>query len=153
MNILIIFFALTAFNVIFSTVKSITTVRGSPPIAALVNATYYAYYNAVLLYTVADFPLWQKMAITFLCNLIGVYVVKLVEQKARKERLWKIEATFDVAYLETIDQLAKVPHSYIKIGNHVIFNFYAENKQQSAKARDIVKRYKGKYFVTESKIL
>lgn len=30
MNILLIFFALTACNVIFSTVKSITTVRGSP---------------------------------------------------------------------------------------------------------------------------
>ena len=37
---------------------------------------------------------WQKCLITFACNVIGVYIVKWGEEKARKDKLWKIEATF-----------------------------------------------------------
>lgn len=155
MNILIIFTVLTIVNVIFSTVKSIATVKASPAIAALVNGLYYGYYNIVLLYTVADFPLWQKVLVTLLCNLVGVYIVKWTEQKARKDKLWKVELTIPTKYLNAVDfDLKEVPHSYITLSDkHTLFNFYCATQKESQKVKDIVKQYDAKYFVAESQEL
>lgn len=155
MNILIIFTILTIVNVIFSTIKSIATVKASPAIAALVNGLYYAYYNAVLIYSVADFPLWQKMVITLLCNLMGVYIVKKGEQKARKDRLWKVELTVPTKYRDSVDfDLKEVPHSYIILSDkHTLFNFYCATQKESQKVKDIVNQYEAKYFVAESQEL
>lgn len=153
MSLLFIFILLSIVNVIFSTIKSIVTIKSGPWIASIISALYYGYYNIVLIYTVADFPLWQKVAVTAGCNLVGVFIVKYGEVKARKDKLWKIEATFDKEYLYAIHNSVGIPHSYIDIGGHVIFNFYAENQRQSAIVRDIVEKYHGKYFVSESKNL
>lgn len=95
MNMLILFSLLTIVNVVFSTIKSIVTIKSGKTVAALISAGYYGYYNIVLIYTVADFPLWQKVVVTFLANLIGVWIVKWGEEKARKDRLWKVEATIN----------------------------------------------------------
>lgn len=155
MNILIIFTILTIVNVIFSTIKSLATIKASPAIAALVSGLYYGYYNVVLLYTVADFPLWQKVLITLLCNLVGVYIVKDGEQRARKEKLWKVELTVPTKYRETVDfDLKEVPHSYIVLSDkHTLFNFYCATQAESQKVKDIVNQYDAKYFVAESQEL
>lgn len=154
MNILIIFFILTILNVILSTVKSIITVKGSPVVAAMVNAFYYGFYNVVLIYTVADFPMWQKVVITFTCNLIGVFIVKWFEAKSRKEKLWKVEATVPHKYLEAVHfDLKEIPHSYIDIEKYAIFNFYCATQKESAKVKEIIKQYDAKYFVSETKEL
>jgi hypothetical protein len=58
---LILFSFLTIINVVFSTIKSIVTIKSGKTVAALISAGYYGYYNIVLIYTVADFPLWQKV--------------------------------------------------------------------------------------------
>ena len=126
MNLIILFFVLTIINVIFSTIKSIVTINGSPFVASFISALYYGYYNIVLIYTVADFPLWQKVAVTFICNLIGVYIVKWAEARARKDKLWKVELTIPTKYKDAIDfDLHDVPHSYIELSDkHTLFNFY-----------------------------
>ena len=85
MDLLMIFIILSIINVIFSTIKSIVTVKGGAVSASLLSALYYGYYNIVLIYTVAEFPLWQKVVVTFGCNLVGVFVVKWAEEKARKD--------------------------------------------------------------------
>ena len=82
-NLILIFTALTIVNVVFSTIKSIITIKGGAFSASLISALYYGYYNIVLIYTVADFPLWQKVIVTFGCNLVGVFAVKYAEEKAR----------------------------------------------------------------------
>lgn len=154
MKILILFAIATAINVILSTVKSLLTIKAGKTVAALANAITYGFYTWVIILTNIDgISLWVKMGITALCNFIGVFIVKWIEEKARKEKLWKIEATFDKEYLDTIHKMVGIPHSYIDIGNHVIFNFYAENQRQSAIVRDIINKYHGKYFVSESKVL
>ena len=150
---LAVFFALSIVNVVFATIKSLVTINGGKAVASLISGGYFAFYNVMMIYTVADFPMWQKCAITFVCNVIGVYLVKWGEEKARKDKLWKIEATFDKEYLDTIHKGVAIPHSYIDIGSHVIFNFYTENQRQSAIVKDIVEKYHGKYFVSESKTL
>lgn len=155
MNLIILFFVLTIINVIFSTIKSIVTINGSPFVASFISALYYGYYNIVLIYTVADFPLWQKVAVTFICNLIGVYIVKWAEARARKDKLWKVELTVPTKYKDTIDfDLHDVPHSYIELSDkHTLFNFYCATQADSAKVKAIADDYEAKYFVAESKNL
>lgn len=152
-NLLLLFIVLNILNVIIQTVKSICTVKCGKGVAAFVNAVAYGLYTIVTIYMLCDLDLYLKAGIVALCNLVGVYVVKLIEEKARKDKLWKIEATFDKEYLDTIHNSVGISHSYIDIGSKVIFNFYAENQRQSAIIKDIVQKYNGKYFVTETKTL
>ena len=152
-ELLITFIILNIVNVIIQTVKSIATIKCGKGCAAAVNAIAYGFYTIVVVYTVCDLPLWLKVVVVAICNLVGVFIVKLIEEKSRKDKLWKIEATFDKEYLEEIHRLVGISHSYIDIGNHVIFNFYSENQRQSELVADIVRKYHGKYFASESKTL
>lgn len=155
-NLLIIFIVLSIINVIFSTIKSIVTVKGGAISASLLSALYYGYYNIVLIYTVAEFPLWQKVVVTFGCNLVGVFVVKWAEVKAKKDKLWKVEATIEKSEFnqnkELLD-LFKVPHNYIDIEKYVILNFYCATKKQSETVKILLDEMNAKYFVSESKNL
>lgn len=155
MNLLLIFVVLSIVNVIFSTIKSIVTIKSGPWVASIVSALYYGYYNIVLIYTVADFPLWQKVVVTAGCNLIGVFIVKYGEEKARKDKLWKVELTVPTEYKNAVDfDLRTVPHSYIELSDkHTLFNFYCATQADSAKVKAIANQYEAKYFVAESKNL
>lgn len=150
-----IFVVLNVVNVIIQTVKSIATIKCGKTMASLVNAIAYGLYTVVVVYTVCDLDLWLKVAVVAIANLIGVYVVKLIEEKARKEKLWKIEVTVPTEYSGAVDfDLKNVPHSYIKISEkHTLFNFYCATQAESAKVKDIVNQYGAKYFVAESKVL
>ena len=59
MNIkfIIIFSLLSLVNVVFATFKSLITIKGGKWAAALANAGYFAFYNIMLIFTVADFPM------------------------------------------------------------------------------------------------
>lgn len=154
---LAVFFGLSIVNVIFATIKSLVTINGGKMTASLISGGYFAFYNIMMVYTVADFPMWQKCVITFVCNLVGVWLVKWGEEKARKDKLWKVEATVYEPYKESlINDLKKVelPFNYIEgIGKYVLFNIYCDTQADSAKARDILDYHKAKYFVSESKTL
>ena len=114
MNFLIVFFILSIVNVIFATTKSLVTIKGNKLTAALVSGGYYAFYNIMLIYIVTDFPIWQKCIVTFICNVIGVFVVKWFEEKTQKEKLWKVELTVPTEYLEVIDK-CPVAHNFRNI--------------------------------------
>lgn len=156
-KLLIIFIALNIVNVVAQTVKSIATVKCGKIVAALINAGTYGLYTIVTIYMLCELPIWWKAGIVALCNLIGVFVVKWIEEKARKDRLWKIEAT--VCADRTIPlhnelKEAEIPHNYIEnIGKYTIFNVYCETQAESAIAKEILNRNHAKYFVSESKIL
>ena len=154
MNTILLFALCTAVNVILSTIKSILTVKGGKLSASFINALTYGFYSYVIVLTSADgMPIWLKMAITAICNFIGVYLVKWVEEKARKDKLWKVELTVPTKYTTTIDfDLHDVPHSYIKLSDkHTLFNFYCATQKESAKVKSIANQYEAKYFVAESK--
>ena len=156
MSFLITFIVLSIINVMFSTVRSIITLNGNKLTASFVSGGYFAFYNIMMIYTVADFPMWQKCLITFICNVIGVYIVKWGEEKARKDKLWKVEATVNKADFEENKEmlnLMKVPHNYIDIEKNVILNFYCATGKQSEIVKDLLSEMNAKYFVAESKIL
>ena len=157
MKLIIIFIALSIINVVFSTIRSLVTINGGKTIASLLSGGSFAFYNVMLLYTVIDFPMWQKCLITFVCNVVGVWIVKLIEEKARKDRLWKIEATVYEPYTESLRKALKdadLPSNYIpNIGKYTVFNVFCETQADSAKAKAILDYHKAKYFVSESKTL
>lgn len=153
-DFLLLFIGLSIINVIFSTIRSIVTIKGGKLAASLFSGGYFAFYNIMMIYTVADFSMWQKCLITFVCNVIGVYLVKLGEEKATKDKLWKIEITVKNCVVEELkEKLAEMSSHYVPVGKYTKFEIYCETKEESAKVKDIVKEYGAKYFVAESKIL
>ena len=152
MNLLILFIILNIINVIVQTAKSIITVKGNKYVAAVVNAIAYGFYTVVVIYMLCDLPLFTKAFIVALCNLVGVFVVKFIEEKSRKTKLWKIELTIPMPYTRIVDQkLVDVPHSYqILSPKHCIFTFYCASEEETLKVKEIVDKYKARYFVTEN---
>ena len=157
MTFLITFIVLSIINVVFSTIRSITTIKSGKTLASIISGGYFAFYNVMLIYTVADFPLWEKCVITFVCNVLGVFVVKLVEEKMQKDKLWKVEATINRANQNDVCEMlnkTKVPYNYIEgVGKYTVFNIFCATQNQSSAVKEILKAYNAKYFVSESKSL
>lgn len=153
---LLTFIILSIINVVFSTIRSIVTINGTKLSASLLSGAYFAFYNIMMIYTVADFPMWQKCLITFICNVVGVWLVKWGEEKARKDKLWKVEATvkpYSAKHIIEYCQLTEIPFSYIDIEKYIIFNFYCATQKESAIVKHLLDKYHAKYFVAESKSL
>ena len=153
---LMVFVGLSIVNVVFSTIRSIVTINGNKIVASLISGGYFAFYNIMMIYTVSDFTMWQKCVITFVCNVVGVFLVKWGEEKARKDKLWKVEATVKPTEAEVIKRFCKsfnLPFSYIDIDKYVIFNFYCATQKESALIKDVLDNHNAKYFVSESKTL
>jgi hypothetical protein len=155
-NLLVTFIVLNIINVIIQTVKSIATIQCGKVGASVINAVAYGFYTIVTIYMLCDLPLMWKAGIVAACNLVGVYIVKWLEEKARKDKLWKIECSIkpeDFATIKEFGELGIVPFNYIDIGKYVIVNFYCKTQNESAIVRDLLNKYDAKYFVSESKNL
>ena len=144
-------------NVIIQTVKSICTIKCGKAVAAVVNAVAYGLYTYIVVLTMCDLPLLAKCLIVAGANFIGVYVVKLIEEKARKDKLWKVEATVstaeDVKEITGLLARAGIPYNYIDINRYVLINCYCATQKQSRGVKSILDTYNAKYFVSESKTL
>lgn len=157
MTFLITFIILSVINVIFSTIRSIATIKSGKTVASLLSGGYFAFYNIMLIYTVADFPMWQKCLITFVCNVTGVWIVKFIEEKMRKDRLWKVEASILNSQKEEVEEMlaiSKISFNYIEgVGKYTIFNIFCSTRAQSVAVKEILKNFNAKYFVAENKVL
>ena len=154
-TLLWVFIGLNVANVIIQTIKSIATIKCKPMSAAVINAVAYGLYTVVLVYMVCDLPLWAKVVVVGGANLVGVYLVKIFEEKGRKDKLWKVEVTVPTCSAKQVhEELLEIPHSYIEFSpTHTLFNFYCASQADSKKVKEIVNQYGAKYFVAESKIL
>ena len=153
-----VFIILNVVNVVIQTIKSIATITCGKGVAAIVNAIAYGLYTIVVVYMSADgLGLFWKAIIIGLCNLIGVYVVKWFEEKGRKDKLWKVEATVYRGWTTMLHQAlvhAEIPHNYLEnVGKYTLFNVYCETQVDSVRAKEILDKYEAKYFVSESKTL
>ena len=156
MELLILFIVMNVLNVIIQTVKSICTIKCGKAVAAIVNAVAYGLYTYIVVLTMCDLPLLAKCLIVAGCNFVGVYVVKLIEEKARKDKLWKVEATVDPSKAGWLmDRLNEdnISWNYIDVQKWVIFNIYCSTQVESKKAKEHLARANAKYFVSESKTL
>ena len=146
-------------NVVIQTAKSIITINGTKWSASIVNAVAYGLYTIVVVFMTAEgLGLFWKALIIGLANLVGVYVVKVIEEKGRKDKLWRVEATFAhdpdlLAVLKVWAGTNGISYNYIDIEKYYIVNFYAPTQKESAIIKQFVNLYNGKYFVSESKTL
>ena len=160
MKLLILFIVMNVVNVVIQTIKSIATIKCGKVAAAIVNAVAYGLYTYIVVLTMCDLPLLAKCLIVAGANFIGVYVVKYFEEKARKDKLWKVEATIhnqgiDPHYDDCLVALrnAGVPHNYIDANKYLIINAYCATQAESRVVKAILDQYDAKYFVSESKSL
>lgn len=156
MSFILIFILLSIINVIFSTVRSIVLINGNKYISSLLSGGYFAFYNIMLIYTVVDFPLWQKCLITFVCNVIGVFVVKVIEEKSRKDKLWMIRFTVkDNEREKIINELENtdIAYGYDVRGKYIVFETFCNSKKETLKIEEIVKKFNAKYFISENKMV
>lgn len=156
-NLLITFIILNIVNVIIQTVKSLATVKCGKGVAAIVNAVAFGLYTIVTVYMLCELPLMWKASIVALCNLVGVFLVKWAEEKARKDKLWKVELTVRQTRTSVLARELEelnIPFNYIEnVGKYTVFNIYCATQKESAFVKDLTTRHHAKYFVTESKNL
>ena len=157
MKLLGLFIIMNVLNVIIQTIKSIATIKCGKTAAAAINALAYGLYTYIIVLTNCDLPLLAKCLIVASANFVGVWVVKFFEEKARKDKLWKVEATVLRGHAErlhsTLDRL-DIPHNYLEnVGKYTLFNIFCETQRESALAKEVLEKYQAKYFVSESKTL
>lgn len=157
MKILLIFIVVSAINVLFSTTRSLITVNGGKWAAALACAIYNAFNNIMVIYTVADFPIWEKCLITFICNLTCVAIVKGIEERHKPTLMWKIELAIPRLYYVDNNKLFKenfrkqnIACHFEEVGKYVIFNCYCDTKEQVKYLKKVCKRYDGRMSAYES---
>ena len=154
---LAVFIVLNILNVIIQTVKSIATVKCGAWAAAITNAVAYGLYTVVVVYMNANgLGLIWKALIIGLANLVGVYVVKVIEIKNRKDKLWKVEATVNRTKSSKVQEALSqkgISHNYVHAGRYTIFNCYCATQNESMIVKGILNEYEAKYFATESKTL
>ena len=157
MKLLVLFIVMNIVNVVLQTIKSLATVKCGKWGAAIVNAVAYGLYTYIVVLTMCDLPLMWKCIIVALANFVGVFVVKFFEEKARKDKLWKVEATvyhYLTEHYHTILTEQGIAHNYIEgIGQYTIFNIYCPTQHESLLVRELLEASESKYFVSESKTL
>ena len=154
MKLLLLFIVMNIINVVIQTIKSIATIKCGKVSAAIINAIAYGLYTYIVVLTMCDLPLLTKCIVVALCNFVGVWVVKWGEEKARKDKLWKIEATVYPAQAPALmDALNEsgIPWNYIDVKKYVIFNIYSATQGETIRARELLADAKAKYFISESK--
>ena len=157
MKLLVLFIVMNVVNVVIQTIKSIATIKCGKTAAALINALAYGLYTYIIVLTNCDLPLLAKCLIVASANFVGVWVVKFFEEKARKDKLWKVEATVPkdrVAELSAVLEEYKLPYNCLRTtGNYAIFNIFCATQEQSGFAKMALDGHFAKYFVSESKTL
>ena len=152
MKIIIIFALATLINVLLSTIRSITTIKSNKWIAGLVNAISYGFYTWLVVLTVADFNLWIKVGISAIANFIGVWIIKFIEEKARKDKMWRIDLAIPTDERDFVHhRLADIPHNFVECGSWTMFNCYCATQTETAKVKQLGLALGGKYSAYESK--
>lgn len=153
-KLFVIFLLLSVVNVILQTVKSLVTVKCGKLSAAVMNAVAYGIYTVLLVYMNCDLDTATKALVTAGCNFIGVYIVKYFEEKARKDKIWKIECSVKCADADAVAaELEKLNLSFnnVSFGERKTFNIYANTQAETTRAREVIKKYNAKYFISETK--
>lgn len=158
MNFIIFFALITLANVIIQTVKSLFTIKGGKLSAATVNAIAFGFYTYIIFFTADDsISLWQKALITAICNFIGVFFVKFIEERLQKDRLWifnctaKVEST-DVIKITELLKSMDISLTYNQLKDDLYtLSIYSYTQSESEMIKSVLKNYKIKYCVIETK--
>ena len=155
MKVLVVFIVCNIINVIIQTVKSIATIRCGKTMASIVNAVAYGFYTYIVILTMSDLPLFTKCIVVALCNLVGVYVVKWGEEKARKDKVWLVKITIPTENAEQAKHFleqAEISFTYYDLQKYFVFDTFCDTQEETTKVLQICKTCGGKAFATENKL-
>ena len=159
MSIAIIIFIIANFiNVILNTVKAIVTVKGGVFSASIVNAITFGFYTyIVFLISNGDINIHSKAIIVALVNFVGVGIVKILEKKFTKDKLWVFMCTCkeDNATIKLIHQnLAqfniKSVYSAIVPNELYRLEIFSNTQKDSDVITALLKKYDIKYSAFET---
>ena len=156
MNAIIFFALMTVINVTLSTIRSLCTIKGGKWLSAITNAVCYGFYPLIVMLTAkGTVGIIVNMCITAIANFVCVWVIKLVEEKARKDKMWKVELAIPHNLVGiAIEELKnyKIPFNYIGVGSWAMFNCYCMTQKDTDYVIGVSKAHNGKYSAYESKI-
>ena len=159
MNAILLFTIATIINICLSTIRSLCTIKGGKMISAITNAVCYGFYPLIVMLTAKDtVSIITNMVITAIANFVCVYVIKMVEEKARKDKMWKVEMAIPNEFADEVIERLKstgnwIPFNYNYLGKWCIFNCYCDTQDQTKFAKDLAKEFNGKISAYESKSL
>lgn len=133
---LLLYLVLQVVYVILNTVTNIAKIKCSKLIASLTSAVCYGFYVIVVVATASNQPIWVKMFLTAITNVVGVYVGMWVMEKLRKDKLWKIEITIRDAieayqFENTLREKDISFNSVVCENNDIILNVYSKSQKES----------------------
>lgn len=150
-----LYLVLQIIYVVLNTVTNIAKIKCSKLVASISSAVCYGFYVVVVVATASNYPLWVKMALTAITNLVGVYVGMAIMEKLKKDKLWEITATLkaDMKALAFDEQLQKNNISYSCVltadAKHWIYNIYSKTQKESIIVKQLLKENNAKYIVHE----
>ena len=153
------FVVLNFVNVLINTARSLTTVKGGKWLASLMNAICYGYYTIIIVITALyEIPLPLKIVAVAIVNFIGVFCIKLGEEKIQKEKMWIYNATAKVSDNELIKVVDLLNNANIKlVYNTVVENelytlqIFSNTQKESEMIKAILNNYSIKYCAIETK--
>ena len=155
MNAIIIFIIATIVNVTLSTIRALCTIKGGKWLSATTNAVCYGFYPLIVMLTAkGTVDIIINMLITAVVNFVCVWIIKLIEEKARKDKLWKIEIAVPkefTLFLHKDLKFTGIEHNYTEVGSWTMFNCYCMTQQDTKYAIQYARDYRGKYSAYESK--
>lgn len=149
-----LFVVIQLVNVIISTIKSIVTVNGSRKNASIINAISYT-FGAVITKLLTQQSFEVAIIVTFITNLLGVWIGKYIMDKRKPENLWTVNATvrskeksaLEKALLHRGIQFILLPAE----NDRYLYTIFARSKAESALLEDILKNFDVKYHIVVSR--
>lgn len=158
MQFLLLYLVLQVVYVILNTVTNIAKIKCSKLIASLTSAICYGFYVIVVVATASNQPIWVKMLLTALTNVVGVYIGMWVMEKFRKDKLWKVEATITDMYeshnFESKLKNHNISYNTVECKNgDIIFNIYSKSQKESTIIKEALEKEApntAKYIIHQS---
>lgn len=149
-----VFVAIQLVNVIISTIKSIVTVNGSRMSASVVNAVSYT-FGAVITKLLTEQSFEVAIAVTFITNLVGVWLGKYIMDKRKPERLWTVNATVRGKEKQALEEkLRQRSIQFVLLpaeNDRYLYTIFAHSKAESSLLQEILAGFKVKYNIVVSR--
>jgi len=142
-------------NIIISTFKSVLLIKGTKAYAALINAISYSLGIFITYYVSNEIKIYYSIPITFILNIIGVYIGLVILEKFRKDQLWRISTTIKADLKDDyIFELRKIgiqlmPYETGRTDYKVV-DIFSNNREETKKITPIIKKYGAKYTILKS---
>lgn len=150
---LLIFIGVQLLTTMLSTAKTILTVQASKSVAALINAISYT-LGAIMMKLLTKQDMEVVISVTFFCNLVGVYIAKMIIDKTRKTRLWIINATVKNNLRDDVERKLRdrqIQYTLLEAkNNRDFFSIFSYSKGESSLIKEILEEYHIKHSIIES---